>query len=84
MKYVVIDTGGLEHPIIFDESMNHGSVVKGPVTVISAGFCSFSPAENTGPTNLKVNCWGHSLSLGVKSRLEIDEALILRSLEFRI
>lgn len=83
MKYVVIESHGVESPIIFPEWIKHDEVLKGHEKVVSAGFCSFSVGENgDGSTNPSVDCWGRSVSLKVKSRGEEDEDLIRRTNKF--
>lgn len=90
MKYIIIDDMAIEVPIIFSELQTHSIIAAGK-KVISAGFCSFSVKTVLGEdsngsedkTILDVNCWGESISLGVKSRLKEDAELILKHNEFR-
>lgn len=67
MKYVVVEYRGCELPIMFDPILGHNEVTT-PGTVLSAG-------EVVINCN-KVCCWGKSLSLGVKSREDVDAELI--------
>jgi hypothetical protein len=84
MKYVVIEKRGIESPIIFPEWMRHGDVLKEYDTAVSAGFCSFSGSlREDGSAGLTVYCWGHSVSLKVKSRGSTDADLIQKMNEFR-
>lgn len=91
MKYIVVHEMEIEVPIIFSELQTHSYIAAGK-KVISAGFCSFSvetvvgedPYGSEDKTILDVNCWGESISLGVKSRLKEDAELILKHNELRI
>lgn len=83
MKYIIVEERGLELPIVFNEIMSHTQVA-GLKRVVSAGFCSFSPATNdNGEGFVKVNCWGHSLTLDVKSRGKDDAEIIQKTIDFR-
>jgi hypothetical protein len=79
MKYVVIDSNGIETPIIFPETESHVDHVRSQQEVISAGFCRFSVNADV---KLEVGCWGESIGLKVKSRGAKDEELILRHNDF--
>ena len=82
MKYIVIESNGLETPIIFSETERHiDIIINSDFKLISAGFCRFG-VNRSG--NLQVSCWGESLGLNKKSRLEVDEQLILKHNEFMI
>ena len=83
MKYVVVEKQGIESAIIFPEWMRHGDVLKEYETAVSAGFCSFSGAYWKGDAGVSVCCWGHSVSLEVKSRGSTDADLIQKMNEFR-
>lgn len=66
MKYIVIDDGMIECPIIFPNHINHASVAMCMVgTVLSAGFIRFTVSG--------LECFGKSVSLKVKSRPEDTE-----------
>ncbi len=73
MKYIIFDQNGLELPVVFPEMIGHDSMknVFGNCPVVSAGFCRFH-AQDVG---VVIACWGESVSLGVKSRLEDSEVL---------
>ena len=75
MKYVIIKENNLELPIILTECQSHKDVVKEHAQVVSAGFCKFY-LDADG--RLVVGCWGQSVGLGAKSRLGVDEEIILR------
>lgn len=69
MKYIVVDDGLSDNPYIFPDHIQHFymlSVVGGKI--ISAGFVRFTPEE--------LECYGESLSLGIKSRPICDTQLI--------
>lgn len=73
MKYIVVDNGMYDTPIIFDEATDH-SVMAAAVhgKVISAGFVVFRP---TG-----LECAGRSVSLKIESAGEVDSKLINKML----
>lgn len=80
MKYIIVEDHGLENAIVFSEILKHSDVAN-MLPVVSAGFCSFSVDDDR---QLKVTCWGDSVSLKKKSRGQIDNDLVLQSLQFRI
>ena len=68
MKYIIVDNGQWDAPVIFDESTQHFTMAANtPGTVIAAGFVRF--------TTDGLECYGQSISLGIKSRPE-DTKLI--------
>jgi hypothetical protein len=76
LKYVVVQDGGLELPIIFPAVLDHNKVCPG-LKVIAAGEVSISP---DGLTALRCSPWGQSVTLGVKCRVIEDRELITREL----
>lgn len=69
MKYIVVDDGLSDCPYIFPPHLQHFymlSCVGGEI--ISAGFVMFTPEG--------LECYGESISLGIKSRPEVDTKLI--------
>jgi len=73
-KYVIIDST----PILFSNDLIHASVADAYLgKVKSAGF--FLVAKNN--LNMEVICFGESTSLKIKSRPQIDAAIILRFLK---
>jgi hypothetical protein len=66
MKYIIVEDGNLEKAIIFDPLLNHSDVGRGFHKVISAGFCSI----NTTAVATRVDVWGESVTLNIKSRKE--------------
>lgn len=76
MKYIVVDTGLNDIPILFDTSINHSDMA-GRFTVVSAGFVFITNDKGT----IKAYAGGRSLSLGIVSRPEIDSKIIEKMLE---
>jgi hypothetical protein len=70
-KYIIVESFGLELPIVFNPIIDH-STVAGNFKVVSAGFCSQS-------VDCLWNCWGESTSLKLKSRTQ--DGRILEDLE---
>lgn len=68
MKYIIVTQNDLPLAIIFDEILTHKWVAFDR-HVTSAGFC-----------NVFGKCWGGSVSLGIKSRLE-DSEIVNKSIE---
>lgn len=69
MKYIVVDDGLTDCPYIFPQHLQHFymlSLVGGEI--MSAGFVVFTPKG--------LECYGESISLGVKSRPDVDTKLI--------
>lgn len=75
-KYVVVDSMGLEVPIIFPNLLDHDAVCHGR-KVISAGFVYL---DTDGDSNIVAKCYGKSTNLGKECRPEEDDALITRAL----
>ena len=69
MKYVIIDIGLDDIPIIFPDSISHNTMTNclGYIA-ISAGFVAWSDSG--------IRCWGNSHSLGIKSRPQQDAEII--------
>ena len=76
MKFIIVEERGLEQGIIFSEILSHKEVA-GCKTVISGGFCSIFFNEE-----MKIQCWGESVSLRIKARPQ-DGDVLLKSLMFR-
>ncbi len=63
MKYIIVDNGQWDAPVIFDEFTQHFTVAANtPGKVIAAGFIRWTPDG--------MECYGESISLGVKARPE--------------
>jgi hypothetical protein len=70
-KYIIIQEGGLEIPILFPEILPHKDMAKGKV-VISAGFVSMESYEDA----IGIKCYGESVTLGKESRPIVDGDII--------
>lgn len=68
MKYVIFDTKGILHPVLFSDHTSHSQVRLKRGKPISAGFVDLGILE--------VKCWGKSESLGLESRGEVDAEII--------
>ena len=75
LKYLIIQikNGSLEpKAIIFNGEFVHSLILsnemKEKYNIISAGFCKID--------NEKIECWGESVSLNLKSREEIDAEIV--------
>ena len=72
-KYVIVETGMFVAPIIFSDLQKHNEVAmqfcSNRNKVLGAGFC-FVDEEG------KYQCYGESVSLGVKSRGEEDSKFL--------
>lgn len=91
-KYIIMKIDGREIAICFNPIVNHCDIgTKGGSRgeVIAAGFFAVSADikewENgelsanspNDPMNIDISCFGESISLNIKSRKEVDAALIL-------
>ena len=80
-KYIVVESMGLECPIIFSNLLTHKEEARGR-KVISAGFVSFDivPDPNSkgyeSLITIEVNTYGKSVSLDIGSRGYEDDELI--------
>lgn len=73
MKYIVMDNGQWDAPVIFDEATQHFEMAQNiPGEIISAGFIHWTPDG--------IECYGESISLGVKSRPTEDTTMINKML----
>lgn len=69
MKYIIVDNGMYDAPVIFDIGVDHFDMARNIVgQVISAGFINILDG--------RIHCYGESHSLCVKSRPEEDSNLI--------
>ena len=72
MKYIVFAaSGGMEAPVLFPHSFTHSWVAGElrPLKAVSAGFVETDAAG-------QIRCYGHSSSLNLASRPEVDTALV--------
>jgi hypothetical protein len=75
-KYIIVEEEmGAECAIVFSYLLKHADVAhsRAVVTVISAGFVSFSIDDDR---QLKAQCYGKSESLKISSRPGVDDAII--------
>jgi len=78
MKYVIIEKGTDEIPIIFPNFIQHDFF--SDRKIISAGYVDIYPDDNGF---LIYHAYGKSISLGLQARKE-DSELIERSMNFKI
>jgi len=80
-KYIIVESNGLEMPIVFASLLNHREVA-GARKVVAAGFVSFSIDNGEygfyRAPELNAECYGRSESLNISSRPGIDDKLIER------
>ncbi len=73
MKYIVVDNGSWIAPVIFSEATQHFEMAQNVHgEIISAGFIRWTPDG--------MECYGQSISLGVKANPEGDTKLINKEL----
>lgn len=70
LKYIIIEESN--SPILFKKQVLHSEVAKPFRAIKSAGFCTISFKNY----KLKINCFGESSSLKIKSNPEEDEEQI--------
>jgi len=74
MKYIIVDNGMYETPVIFGDEIDHGQMAIDTFgfgkNVVAAGFVCFSTDG--------LYCYGQSVSLKLNSRPEKDAAIINR------
>jgi hypothetical protein len=74
-KYIILEVGGFEQPVVFSELMIHfdTAVAIAPRSkVTGAGFCNIVDGQ--------YQCYGESISLGVKSRGDVDSKILNKML----
>ena len=72
-KYIIIDKGWIA-PIVFSELLTHAEVARAlGGTVIGAGFCQITEQG-------RYECYGKSVSLGIKSDEESDAKILNKEL----
>ena len=79
-KYFVIESGHIEHVVMFNHLLTHADVAQGWHDVISAGFFAVGaePTEKDDK-DIGVSVFGESVTLNLKVRKE-DERLIKKIL----
>ncbi|MEK9672504.1 MAG: hypothetical protein VW268_08375 [Rhodospirillaceae bacterium] len=75
MKYIVFKSAKEEAPVLFPYEYIHSWMAGQlrPLEVVSAGFVEIGP-------NGDIRCYGHSPSLKIGSRGDVDSALVRRHL----
>lgn len=73
MKYVIFESHGLVHAVIFGNQTSHKSVTIKDGIPVSAGFVTLNKIGWP-------NVYGESESLNLRNRGELDEDIIRRSL----
>lgn len=82
MKYIIINHGELEVPIIFSELMSHNDIGRN-YDVVAAGFCRITTEEpEKDNVQATIRCWGGSVTLKKQSRREVDEEIIMADNNF--
>jgi hypothetical protein len=76
-KYIIVESNGLEMPIVFASLLKHKEVA-GARKVVAAGFVFFRHGHGGEETNMVAECFGMSTSLEISSRPGIDDKLIER------
>ena len=77
VKYVIVDGSA----IVFSAAIQHKKMVGFAEICEGAGFVSFSVTKNEdGYDIIKPTCYGESISLGIKSRKDIDSMIIKRQI----
>lgn len=68
MKYIIVDKGGLELPIVFNDTVEtHNTVYRDNTKIVSAGYATVR--------NGAWLCYGMSVSLHIVSRPQDTEIL---------
>lgn len=76
-KYVIVEGCA----IVFSAAIQHVKMVGYNQECSGAGFVTFSDGEDSfGDKIVNANCFGESISLGIKSRGEIDSAIVTRQI----
>ena len=81
VKYIVFNDDRLEDIVIFSELQTHSEIAHGlPGEVVSAGFIRIF---SDGEIDVRVECYGESISLEVESRPEQDTKIARRALNLQ-
>jgi hypothetical protein len=77
VKYVIVEGLG----IIFSNAIQHKEMVGYNQKCEGAGFVNFTiKKDEYGDDIIIANCYGESISLGIKSRGEIDSNILTRQI----
>ena len=71
LKYIIVNGSGPPLAIVFSPLLSHREVASPFNDVVSAGFC-YLLTEGTQ----NAVAWGESVSLGIKSRIKEDSAIL--------
>jgi len=76
-KYVIVEGSA----IVFSAAIQHKDMVRYNQRCDGAGFVSFSTKKDEwGDEKIQANCYGESISLGIKSREDIDSQIVTRQI----
>jgi hypothetical protein len=76
-KYVIVEIGGVETPILFSHMVAHSDMKDLFNNIISAGFFeTMAKPTEKDDKDICVGVWGKSVTINKKSRLNCDEKLI--------
>ena len=73
MKYIIVQKGDFEVPIIFSDLITHKDMAQDE-TVLGAGFVQISINYET--RDFVVSCYGRSDSIGINSREEDADKIL--------
>jgi hypothetical protein len=76
VKYIIVEVMEIETPIVFSDLIQHKTIAQGMGKVIAAGFIAFGAVDGM----IGIQCYGESISLGIKSREREDVDIIQRHL----
>ena len=77
VKYIIADGSA----IVFSPALKHSEMAAGFNNIDGAGFVSFrSTQDEYGDTVIVANCYGESISLGIKSRGDLDSRIVTRQI----
>jgi hypothetical protein len=75
-KYIIIEKGSVEVPILFSHLIGHDEMAIG-YKVVSAGFFEVAALPSEKDVNdIEVDAYGGSITLKLQARKEIDSKLI--------
>lgn len=76
-KYVIVNGSA----IVFSAAIQHSSMVGFNQKCDGAGFVAFyTKKDEYGDEIIKADCYGESISLGIKSRGEEDSVIVTRQI----
>lgn len=92
MKYIIYETFKTsrseekeEVVIVFSELVDHKAVADGLLgKKVSAGFVTVDAEATANGEAIYVSCYGESITMDLKSRLEVDTELVREAVEFKL